>query len=161
MCAYFFSSSSGCKVICNFVIFQWMKVQKKYMRPMLPPGGRNWLLISPHWVKGKKERTSSAGNTEGEVSLYCWPPVWLVWNQLYDNWQFLFYLQNRLIKTSLTGGQQYGTVNFSPLQDSLSSGIAFYNQFSDSWINRSQGHTKLWNMCPLGPGSCTFIWNAN
>jgi hypothetical protein len=28
---------------------------------------------------------------KGEVSLYCWPPVWLVWNQLYDNnWQFLF-----------------------------------------------------------------------
>ncbi len=26
----------------------------------------------------------------GEVSLYHWPPVWLVWNQLYDNWQFLF-----------------------------------------------------------------------
>jgi len=31
-----------------------------------------------------------AGNTKGEVSLYCWPPVWLVWNQLYDYWQFLF-----------------------------------------------------------------------
>jgi hypothetical protein len=27
---------------------------------------------------------------KGEVSLYHWPPVWLVWNQLYDNWQFLF-----------------------------------------------------------------------
>jgi len=30
------------------------------------------------------------GILKGEVSLYCWPPVWLVWNQLYDNWQFLF-----------------------------------------------------------------------
>ncbi len=27
---------------------------------------------------------------KGEVSLYCWPPVRMVWNQLYDNWQFLF-----------------------------------------------------------------------
>ncbi len=27
---------------------------------------------------------------KGEVSLYRWPPVWLVWNQLYYNWQFLF-----------------------------------------------------------------------
>ncbi len=26
---------------------------------------------------------------KGEVSLYHWPPVWLVWNQLYDNWQLL------------------------------------------------------------------------
>ncbi len=33
---------------------------------------------------------SSQGILKGEVSLYCWPPVWLVWNQLYDNWQFLF-----------------------------------------------------------------------
>ncbi len=26
----------------------------------------------------------------GDVSLYHWPPVWLVWNQVYDNWQFFF-----------------------------------------------------------------------
>ncbi len=30
------------------------------------------------------------GILKGEVSLCHWPPVWLVWNQLYDNWQFLF-----------------------------------------------------------------------
>ncbi len=30
------------------------------------------------------------GILKGEVSLYHWPPVWLVWNQLYDNWQILF-----------------------------------------------------------------------
>jgi hypothetical protein len=30
------------------------------------------------------------GILQGEVSLYHWPPVWLVWNPLYDNWQFLF-----------------------------------------------------------------------
>ncbi len=47
------------------------------------------------------------GILKGEVSLYCWPPVWLVWNQLYDNWNFCFYLQNRLIQTSQTGGQWY------------------------------------------------------
>ena len=44
------------------------------------------------------------GILKGEVSLYHWPPVWLVWNQLYDNWQFL---QKRLIQTSQTLGQQY------------------------------------------------------
>ncbi len=26
------------------------------------------------------------GILKGEVSLYHWPPVWLVWNQLYDDW---------------------------------------------------------------------------
>ncbi len=30
------------------------------------------------------------GILKGERSLYCWPPVWLVWNQLYDYWWFLF-----------------------------------------------------------------------
>jgi hypothetical protein len=32
------------------------------------------------------------GILKGEVSLYHWPPVWLVRNQLYDYWQFLFLL---------------------------------------------------------------------
>jgi len=41
------------------------------------------------------------GILKGEVSLYHWPPAWLVWNQLYDN------LQNRLFKTTQTGGQWY------------------------------------------------------
>jgi len=35
-------------------------------------------------------RTLKQGILKGEVSLYRWPPVWLVWNELYDNWQFLF-----------------------------------------------------------------------
>ncbi len=30
------------------------------------------------------------GILKGEVSLYSWPPIWPVWNQLYDYWQFLF-----------------------------------------------------------------------
>ncbi len=36
-------------------------------------------------------------------------PAWLVWNQLYDNWQFfvLFCFQNRLTQISQTGGQWY------------------------------------------------------
>ncbi len=33
---------------------------------------------------------SEQGILKGEVSLYHWPPVCLVWNQLYDYWQFLF-----------------------------------------------------------------------
>ncbi len=35
------------------------------------------------------------GNTKEEVSLYRWPPVWLLWNQLYDNWQFMFYFSKQ------------------------------------------------------------------
>ncbi len=32
---------------------------------------------------------------KGEVSLYRWPPVWLVWIQLNDFWQFLFLFSNQ------------------------------------------------------------------
>ncbi len=49
------------------------------------------------------------GILKGEVSLYHWPPVWLVWNQLYDNWQilFLFAKQTNPNQTSQVGGQRY------------------------------------------------------
>jgi hypothetical protein len=60
----------------------------------------------------------SQGILKGEISLYHWPPVWLVWNKLYDYWHFcFFYLQNRLIQTSQIGGQQYSDT--SPLSISL------------------------------------------
>jgi hypothetical protein len=59
------------------------------------------------WTRPKCDNWNQ-GILKGEVSQYHWPPVWLVWNQLYDCWQFLFfYFQNRLIQTSQTGGQQY------------------------------------------------------
>jgi hypothetical protein len=34
------------------------------------------------------------GILKGEVSLYHWPPVWLVWNQVYDNWQIFVFICN-------------------------------------------------------------------
>ncbi len=46
-----------------------------------------------HWVSKSVSQHAwllYQGILKGEVSLYRWPPVWLVWNQLYDNWQFLF-----------------------------------------------------------------------
>jgi hypothetical protein len=33
---------------------------------------------------------TTQGILKGEVSLYCCPPVWQVWNQPFDNWQCLF-----------------------------------------------------------------------
>ncbi len=40
-----------------------------------------WAVVTDTTIQGILKR---------EVSLYHWPPVWLVWNQPYDNWQFLF-----------------------------------------------------------------------
>ncbi len=77
----------------------------------------NWLYASAiHWFLVWALRIAffihsliclMQGILKAEVLLYHWPPVWLVCNQLYGNWQFLFYLQNRPIWTSQTGGQWY------------------------------------------------------
>jgi hypothetical protein len=40
-------------------------------------------LPTTHWC-------FEQGILKRKVSLYHWPPVWLIWNQLNDNWQFLF-----------------------------------------------------------------------
>jgi len=37
-----------------------------------------------------KKRNFEQEILKGEVSPYYWPPVWLVWNQLFENWNFLF-----------------------------------------------------------------------
>jgi hypothetical protein len=71
------------------------------------------ILIFTYWITILTDLTANTykqmlqGIIKGEVSLYHWPPVWLVWTQLYENWKVWFYLQNRLIHTSQTGGQQY------------------------------------------------------
>jgi hypothetical protein len=78
------------------------------------------------------------GILKGELSLYHRPPVWLVWNWLYDNWQFLFHLKNRLIHSSRTGGQQYSdTSPFSiPCWMSLCWMSSCY--VSLCWVSRRQ-----------------------
>jgi len=54
------------------------------------------------------------GILKGGASLYHWPPVWLVWNQLYDNWQFLYLFAKQTNPNSQIGGQWYSdTSSFS------------------------------------------------
>ncbi len=67
-------------------------------------------VAMPFGQKSIVRQTREYWILKGEVSLYHWPPVWLVCNQLYDNWQ-CFYLQNRLIQTSQTGGQWYSVTS--------------------------------------------------
>ncbi len=52
---------------------------------------------------------SVQGILKGEVSLYHWPPVWLVWNQLYDNGQFLFLFVKQTNPNQSNSGQCYKT----------------------------------------------------
>ncbi len=63
-----------------------------------------WLMLNQRKLKG-------------EVSLYHWPPVWLVWNHLYGNWQFwfLFAKQNNPNQSNRRSTVQW----YFPLQYSL------------------------------------------
>ncbi len=69
----------------------------RYLEGVLAPSSHCSILIETPWPwswLGKWSQHSSDGFDQGilkwEVSLYCWPPVWLGWSLLYDNWQFLF-----------------------------------------------------------------------
>ena len=57
------------------------------------------------------------GILKGEVSLYCWPTVWLVWNQLYDYWQFWFLFAKQT----------------NPNQSNRRSMVQWYSPFSIPW----------------------------
>jgi hypothetical protein len=81
-----------------------------------PFPGLSWCVLFTWYIFQKEEWNALAFNPgilKGEVSLYQWPPVWLVWNQLYDNRQFLFLLQNRRSQTSQTGQLYSDTSLFS------------------------------------------------
>ncbi len=75
--------------------FQLKKERKKWQEWIWDWGPRHIILTSKAFSLNWGHKPLSQvvkchqGILKGEVSLYCWPPVWLVWNQLYDNWQFL------------------------------------------------------------------------
>ncbi len=85
-----------------------MDIQPKLISNKLSPlpasGLVNWCSCQTLFYKHRKNKKQQAthpsdrwfqGILKGEVSLYCWPPVWLVWNQLYDYWQFLFLFEKQ------------------------------------------------------------------
>ncbi len=53
-------------------------------------GGQQYNDTSPSSIPWTNDLKFVQGILKGEVPLYGWPPVWLVWNQLYNNWQVLF-----------------------------------------------------------------------
>jgi len=78
------------------------RISGPFFRRIFPDFSETWKLekdpfgiaifISNRWhcFPALAKETFYQGILKGKVSLYCWPPVWLVWNQPYDNWQFLF-----------------------------------------------------------------------
>ncbi len=65
------------------------------------------------------------GTLKWQVSLYPWPPVWLVWNQLFDNGRFLFLFAKRT----------------DPNQQNRRSTVQWYFPFSIPW--KKQPHLCL------------------
>jgi hypothetical protein len=47
-CAYFSLALVVVEFLANIIIFHYIKVAKHIWEVMLPPGGRNWQLISLH-----------------------------------------------------------------------------------------------------------------
>ncbi len=66
------------------------------------------------------------GILKGEVSLYHWPPVWLVQNQLYDYWQFLFLFAKQTNPKQSVKQEVNGTVMFPPLVFPESTSICLF-----------------------------------
>ncbi len=79
------------------------------------------------------------GILKGEASLYHWPPVWLVWNQLYDNWQFLF-LFAKQTNSKPVKQEVNGTVILPPL---VFPGLSFEKELSRQ-DKMQLGHNWEW-----------------
>ncbi len=81
------------------------------------------------------------GILKGEVSLYCWRPVWLVWNKLYDNWQFLFLFAKQT----------------NPNQSNRRSMVHWYLPFSIPCCNLPQWRTLWLSTVRVVSWSCPHI----
>ncbi len=68
----------------------WLPLQTRTLSATSGPG----VHVINTFSESKTLRPNQ-GILKGEVSLYHWPPVWLVWNQLYDSWQFLFLFEKQ------------------------------------------------------------------
>ncbi len=106
----FFFSLKGMKFFCIFLVFYFPPGQTLNTTT----GVMTYFSIYTNCKKREESGVflylaggSMQGILKGEVSPYHWPPVWLVWNRLYDKQQFLFLFAFRLIQTSQTGDQWY------------------------------------------------------
>jgi len=79
---------------------------------------------------------------KGKVSLYYWPPVWLVWNQLYENWQFIcktYY--SKPVKQEANGTVILPPLVFPDLANPLVTKMCLFIKDWDKLIN---GQLKNW-----------------
>jgi hypothetical protein len=84
---------------CFYFEFEKRSSVRTY-KPWLAHFSKKNLFTSIYFHRLRKTRPELAGMFELTVELKLstdnntkgglWPPVWLAWNQLYDNWQFLF-----------------------------------------------------------------------
>jgi hypothetical protein len=84
----FFSEKSKKQILKTFVSCK-LKTFIRNIQIFLEKHLDTWikkLFVTVILYSGKLEQEI----LKGEVSLYRRPPAWLVWNQLYEYWQFLF-----------------------------------------------------------------------
>jgi hypothetical protein len=85
-------SGTNTNLLQNFVNYGYKKLNS--LSPIWGQSHKTFLVLVYVLFFGKLDlfldMQQIQGILKGEVWLYCWPPVKLVWNQLYDNLQFLF-----------------------------------------------------------------------
>ncbi len=87
----------------------WKKRRNKIIR------SRTKFVLTTEFVSAVFS-LAKQGILKGEVSLYSGPPVWLVWNQLYDNRWFLFLFAK---ETNTNQSNRSSMVQYFPLKYSL------------------------------------------
>ena len=124
----------------NFLVFCWKKLFSHIFGRLAAHIDKSQAndqgykpFLSGIWLHSKQ------GILKGEVSLYSGPPVWLVWNQLYDNWQFLFYFAkqtNPNLSNRRSAVQWYFPLLVFP-------GLAHFSiQKSEQWPHQSKNKRK-------------------
>ncbi len=67
----------------------WIYASDRVVHNVDVSGQRNYIRLK-FFIEIVSKSDMEQGILKREVSLYRWPPVWLVWNQLHDYWQCLF-----------------------------------------------------------------------
>ncbi len=102
-------------MLVAFTINQWNSAPCVIL---IKPSEDSSVKVNKIKIAKKNIWKNGQGILKGEVSLYHWPPVWLVWNKLYVNWHYFLFLFAK---------------QTNPNQSNRRSMVQWYRYFSIPW----------------------------
>ncbi len=81
-------------IFCKIKVFYFIKIMSPWCIALWEPARKSGKKWKDSKLKFHRQYFNQ-GILKGEASLYGRPPVWQVWNQLYDNWGFLFLFEKQ------------------------------------------------------------------